>query len=340
MKVLSAIVLVSLFHSSVDAFIASPTAVVVPCHRQQQQQQQLRPRNTLTHKRGTSQQEEEVETTTRKEGQHDVGLYKKFADHAYDRLSSSMYFTESSSVPNHLQQNEAPAKGMESSIVKISTKAFVPSNIGRAQNLVRYARITLLETVPVTAAVSEVDDTGSNIRRRHSSGIHVLNFVILPSDQTNLPALGIDLVSLPGSKHLLLMDSQPMVQPNPHEDYMTQWYQSYAVSPNFPWGGDFPEQVKQYVSKNALWTRLQDITENPIKVIEEHVWDAFVEHLDLYLNLFERYQHDVESIQGPNVQPAYLDYRRTNDPAKPMLNSLYGSEWTESLLDEVLFPKE
>ena len=206
-----------------------------------------------------------------------------------------------------------------------------------AQNLVRYARITLLETVPAATA----DDSDDDDIRRHSTGIHVLNFVVLPSDETNLPALGIDLVSLPGSKHLLLMDSQPMIQPNPYEDYMTDWYQSYAATKsNFPWGGDFPEQVKQYVSKNALWTRLQDIETDPIKVIEEDVWDAFVAHLDLYLDLFEKYSNDLRAIQGPNVQPAYLDYRRTNDPAKPMLNSLYGQEWTESLLDEVLFPKE
>jgi hypothetical protein len=38
-------------------------------------------------------------------------------------------------------------------------------------------------------------------------------------------------------------------------------------------------------------------------------------------------------------QGEYLEYRLANDPARPMLKSLYGPEWTERLLNEVLFPK-
>ena len=123
MKVmLVAIVLASLF--SVDAFTTSTSPkAVFSCHRRQQQ---LHARNTVISKLPASQQEEEVEKAT-KIDDYNVGLYKKFADHAYEKLSKSIYFTESSSIPNHLQQNQAPAKGMDNSIVKISTKAFIPS---------------------------------------------------------------------------------------------------------------------------------------------------------------------------------------------------------------------
>ena len=38
-----------------------------------------------------------------------------------------------------------------------------------------------------------------------------------------------------------------------------------------------------------------------------------------------------------NGQRNYLKYRRDNDPAKPMLSSLFGKEFTESLIKEVLF---
>ena len=31
------------------------------------------------------------------------------------------------------------------------------------------------------------------------------------------------------------------------------------------------------------------------------------------------------------------NYRRDNDPARPMLSSLFGKEFTESLIEEVLF---
>jgi len=38
-----------------------------------------------------------------------------------------------------------------------------------------------------------------------------------------------------------------------------------------------------------------------------------------------------------NGQNNYLKYRRDNDPARPMLSSLFGKEFTESLIQEVLF---
>ena len=38
-----------------------------------------------------------------------------------------------------------------------------------------------------------------------------------------------------------------------------------------------------------------------------------------------------------NGQNNYLKYRRDNDPARPMLSSLFGKEFSESLIKEVLF---
>jgi phycoerythrobilin:ferredoxin oxidoreductase len=33
----------------------------------------------------------------------------------------------------------------------------------------------------------------------------------------------------------------------------------------------------------------------------------------------------------------YLNYRKANDPARPMLTRLYGEEYTEKAISEVLF---
>jgi len=127
----------------------------------------------------------------------------------------------------------------------------------------------------------------------------------------------------------------------------------------FAWGGDFPESVKQYVSKYALWTRLQDIipvesdddnttndgvtttansnnnhTPSAIDIIQSDIFLAYQGHLDTYLKLLGRYtttdeddennssnndDNNIETVKGDNHQPSYLDYRRNNDPAKPML---------------------
>mmetsp|Transcript_27230 Transcript_27230/g.63778 ORF Transcript_27230/g.63778 Transcript_27230/m.63778 type:complete len:394 (-) Transcript_27230:856-2037(-) len=298
-----------------------------------------------------------------------VGLYKKFADHAVEQLLETGWLQSDETVPPGLSENQAPARGSKTeSIVRITTKALVPKaqsdDEDEEGHLVRYARITLLETVPVS---SEVDGVVS------SQGIQVLNFVVLPNADTTLPVLGIDLVSLPGSKHLLLLDAQPMAVPNPHESHWEEWYNEHVrveadvpdeeneESLKYAWGGDFPEAVKQYVSKYALWTRLQNISEGTNKnengandtkpssestntpavdAIQEGIFVAFQDHLDAYLELLGRYTGDIETVRGENHQPSYLDYRRNNDPAKPMLNALYGPEWTQTLLDNVLFPQD
>jgi hypothetical protein len=257
-----------------------------------------------------------------------VGLYRKFSNHAWQRLEESGLF-EDTDIPEDLTFNRAPAKGMKNSVVQISAKAMVPAK--GHENLVKYARVALLETIAQDA---------NDATMIHAAGIQVLNFVVIPSDETNLPVLGIDLVTLPGGRNLLLLDAQPMVLPNPYEEHWNEWHSQYVLGNRaFPWGGDFPEPVKKYVSKYALWTRLQsddDEVADPISIIQNDVWEVFTSHLDLYLDLLQN--SSAQDIQGVNDQSGYLEYRRSTDPAKPMLNALYGPEWTDKLLDQVLFP--
>ena len=284
-----------------------------------------------------------------------VGLYKQYADYAVEQLLGTGWLEEDSSVANNLSANQAPAKGAKTeSIVRITTKALVPTNDKKdGKPLVRYARITLLETVPL-------DDDSTEEGAVSPAGIQVLNFVVLPNADTTLPVLGIDMVSLPGSRHLLLLDAQPMTEPNPHESHWEDWYNSHVKNNSsdgndgdsddeealkYAWGGDFPEAVQKYVSKYALWTRLQNLPDTDdaspsVDAIQKELFVAFQRHLDAYLELLGNYAGDIEAVEGENHQPSYLDYRRNNDPAKPMLNSLYGAEWTQSLLDNVLFPKD
>ena len=302
-----------------------------------------------------------------------VGLYKQYAEYAVGQLLGTGWLEEDTSIPDGLSANRAPARGTKTeSIVRITTRVLVPkppeptdegnnNNNNNSNSLIRYARIALLETVPLESP------DGDETEIVASDGIQVLNFVVLPGADTTLPVLGIDLVSLPGSKHLLLLDAQPMVQPNPHEGHWEGWYNRHVRDDDdnnnsgdndesgpqlkYAWGGDFPEAVQKYVSRYALWTRLQNLPERAeddssvktspaVGAIRGELFDAFREHLDAYLELVGNFANDVESVKGENNQPSYLDYRRNNDPAKPMLNSLYGAEWTQSLLDDVLFPKD
>jgi len=141
-----------------------------------------------------------------------------------------------------------------------------------------------------------------------------------------------------------------------------------------PFGGDIPKQAARFFSPYALWTRLKssdddnndgdDKRDNALCIIENQVYDAFCEYFDLYIDLLLDVQNDLEKVMGDsndsgdgdsffttnirneNVEDEsivrqghydYLAYRRENDPARPMLTRLYGNEWAEQMISDVLF---
>ena len=261
------------------------------------------------------------------------GTYHKFAEYAWTQLNQeSNNLFAPLELDDEYAYQKAPAKGFPNgTIVQITTKAMVPKE--DKENVVQYARYALLETL----LPKDNDDDDSSIQ---TQGIQVLNFVVMPSNTTNLPVLGVDLVSLPGDKHLLLLDAQPMTTDadvkQRYEDYFSDWYQRHSNPDLLPWGGDFPEPVLPYVSSKAVWTRLSG--PDAPATIQETVYPAFCELVDTYLNLLLSSSKKTQQEPQDNHQTAYIKYRRDNDPAKPMLNALYGKEWTEALLNQVLFP--
>lgn len=248
------------------------------------------------------------------------GLYRPFLDYAWKKLEHAgiLLSSDGSLVPSDLAVNTAVAKGMpEGTVVKISVDA------KRGSSPVQYGRYALLETL-----LPEENDT--NIK-----GIQVLNLVVFGTPP--LPVWGVDLVSLPGNRHLLAMDVQPMVAStsSTNDDKWKAWHDTH-VRDTFEWGGDLPEAARKFFSPHALWTRLSG--ENAIETIQTTVFAAFCAHLDLYLECVASSR--AETPLAENHQAEYLDYRLANDPARPMLQSLYGPEWTERVLEEVLFNKD
>ena len=248
------------------------------------------------------------------------GLYRPFIEYAWEKLEHAGILLPSDGglVPSDLANNKAVAKGMpEGTVVKISVDA------KRGQSPTQYGRYALLETL-----LPGEDTT--------SKGIQVLNLVIFGTPP--LPVWGVDLVSLPGGRHLLAMDVQPMVPVNedgtiPANQKWKEWYDIH-VHDSFEWGGDLPEAARKFFSPYALWTRLSG--DDAIERIQTEVFAAFCAHLDLYLECVASCPEPV----AENHQAEYLEYRLNNDPARPMLQSLYGQEWTERLLEEVLFNKD
>lgn len=181
------------------------------------------------------------------------------------------------------------------------------------------------------------------IRAAHVQGgnsLQVLNFVIFPRLNYDLPFFGADLVTLPGG-HLIALDMQPLFRDS--VAYQAQYTQPILplfekFQAHLPWGGDFPDEAQPFFSPAFLWTRPEQ-TED----VETHVFEAFKAYLQAYLSFVEQAQliTNHQALQEiEQAQLRYIHYRAEKDPARGMFTRLYGPEWTEEYIHGFLFDLE
>ena len=181
------------------------------------------------------------------------------------------------------------------------------------------------------------------IRAAHVQGgssLQVLNFVIFPKLNYDLPFFGADLVTLPGG-HLIALDMQPLFRDR--IEYQAKYTKPIlpifeAYQPHLPWGGDFPEEASQFFSPAFLWTRPQQN-----EVVETYVFSAFKDYLEAYLDFCDRATPVTDSEQLAEIEASqlrYLRYRAEKDPARGMFTRFYGAEWTEEYIHGFLFDLE
>ncbi|MBF2067758.1 MAG: phycoerythrobilin:ferredoxin oxidoreductase [Calothrix sp. C42_A2020_038] len=181
------------------------------------------------------------------------------------------------------------------------------------------------------------------IRAAHVQGgnsLQVLNFVIFPELNYDLPFFGADLVTLPGG-HLIALDMQPLFRDD--QAYQAKYTEPilpifHTYQQHLPWGGDFPEEARPFFSPAFLWTRPKETS-----AVETHVFEAFKDYLKAYLDFVAR----AEAITNPKAlaeikqkQLQYLRYRSEKDPARGMFQRFYGQEWTEEYIHGFLFDLE
>jgi len=173
-----------------------------------------------------------------------------------------------------------------------------------------------------------------------SPSYSVLNFLIIPNSQYNVPFFGIDFVSLP-NYHLIVLDFQPSL-------YISQQFdedllkQLLVIKDEFhqkvPVASKMSKQIAQFFSPGVIWSKLSkgEISEN---LINNNLYLTFQKYLDLYLNILFRAEEVDLEVQKEliNGQIHYLEYRKSKDPARPMLKVLFGENFTESLIHHLLF---
>ena len=189
------------------------------------------------------------------------------------------------------------------------------------------------------------------IRAAHVQGgssLQVLNFVIFPQLNYDLPFFGADLVTLPGG-HLIALDMQPLFQNEAYQEKYTKpilpIFEKYRT--DLEWGGDFPPEAQQFFSPAFLWTRPKED-----ETVKNQVLGAFEEYLNAYLDFVQSAEPITERSRSAspearsqlaeifNAHKRYLNYRAEKDPARGMFTRLYGSEWTEEYIHGFLFDLE
>ncbi len=181
------------------------------------------------------------------------------------------------------------------------------------------------------------------IRAAHVQGgqsLQVLNFVIFPHLNYDLPFFGADLVTLPGG-HLIALDMQPLFRDDPaYQAKYTQpiWPIFEAHRQHLTWGGDFPDEAKPFFSPAFLWTRPAET-----EVVQTRVFEAFKDYLHAYLDFVGQASPVADSQRLKDIEQAqlrYLRYRAEKDPARGMFRRFYGEEWTEEYIHGFLFDLE
>jgi phycoerythrobilin:ferredoxin oxidoreductase len=77
--------------------------------------------------------------------------------------------------------------------------------------------------------------------------------------------------------------------------------------------------------------------------VETHVFSAFKDYLEAYLDFCDRATPVTDSEQLAEIEASqlrYLRYRAEKDPARGMFTRFYGAEWTEEYIHGFLFDLE
>ena len=164
----------------------------------------------------------------------------------------------------------------------------------------------------------------------------ILNSVIYPSHQYDLPLLGIDFLSFGQIKNLIVMDFQPLFQ---DEAYLTKYIhplkELHDQYPDLAQGLEMKfYDANQYFSKYLLFAKTDAET------VKTQVFDAFKDYLDLYWTLLDAAEplHDPSDIQRiVKAQKDYDQYSADRDPASGLFSSYFGHEWSEEFLYGFLF---
>jgi phycoerythrobilin:ferredoxin oxidoreductase len=105
-----------------------------------------------------------------------------------------------------------------------------------------------------------------------------------------------------------------------------------------PTGTKIPVESEPFFSSLALWTVFPVVNEVGFNIL---VGEAILEYTKCYCQLLKsaqvRESFETKTLRKKAINE-YKNYRIDRDPAKNLLSTAFGTEWTTNVLKNVLFP--
>jgi 15,16-dihydrobiliverdin:ferredoxin oxidoreductase len=164
----------------------------------------------------------------------------------------------------------------------------------------------------------------------------ILNSVIYPSHNYELPLLGIDFLSFGQVKNLIVMDFQPLFQ---DEAYLSKYiHPLQALHEKYP---DLVQDLEmKFYDANQYFSKYLLFAKTDAETVKTQVFEAFKDYLNLYWQMLKEAKplSDPSDIQRiVKAQKDYDQYSADRDPASGLFSSYFGHEWSERFLHEFLF---
>lgn len=168
------------------------------------------------------------------------------------------------------------------------------------------------------------------------SSAQILNSVIYPSHQYDLPLLGIDFLSFGQVKNLIVMDFQPLFQ---EESYQAKYiYPLKSLQEKYP---DLAQNLEmKFYDANQYFSKYLLFAKTDAQTVKTQVFKAFKDYLSLYWQMLDEaepltFPEDIGRVA--KAQKDYDQYSADRDPASGLFSSYFGHEWSERFLYEFLF---
>ena len=166
------------------------------------------------------------------------------------------------------------------------------------------------------------------------SGVAIANVLALPAVEQPLPVLGADLVAIGarGGSVLLAADLSPSVAEELGGASLAGLAGRRARRPALPHAGDLPGWCADWFSPHALFTRV------PGERLDDAL-AALGDFVDEFVALAQGGRSSPALARvAATMQSGYQSAHRTDDKGLGMLGRMFGGEWAERYVAEVLFP--